>query len=64
MSLRSVKKKLKVPFDEMFMSIRGFRPPIYPKITGEKVHKIGLLIADKNDQQPFSLTVQLLNGYQ
>ena len=55
---------VKVPYDDMFMSIRGFRPPIYPKITGEKVHKIGLLIADKNFSDKFSLTVQSITGYQ
>ena len=52
-----------VTYDQMFMSIRGFRPPIYPKLKGEDIHKVGLLIADKNDHDPFSLTVQIINAF-
>ena len=54
---------LTVPYDQMFMSIRGFRPPIYPKLTGDEIHKVGLLIADKNDQDAFRLTVQIITAF-
>ena len=45
------------------MSIRGFRPPIYPKVKGDEIHKVGFIIADKNDQDPFSLTAQIITAY-
>ena len=54
---------LTIPYDQMFMSIRGFRPPIYPKLTGDEIHKVGLLIADKNDQDAFRLTVQIITAF-
>ena len=51
-----------IPFDQMEMSIRGWSPPSYPRISGERIQSIGLLIGDKNEQ-PFALEVDWIRGY-
>merc|ERR1712137_78744 len=55
--------KINIPFDKMYMSIMGHHPPVYPKITGDKVHKIGMIIADKNFADKFSIEVESITGF-
>ena len=53
---------VKVPFNKMQMSIRGWRPRSAPKIMGDRIKTIGFIIADKNEQ-PFELEVDWIKGY-
>lgn len=53
---------VRVPFDEMALSIRGWRPNTYPPISGRRVQTLGFIISDK-DERPFRLEVDWMRGY-
>ncbi len=53
---------VRVPFDEMALSIRGWRPNTYPPINGRQVQMLGFIISDK-DESPFQLEVDWVRGY-
>ena len=53
---------IRVPFETMQLSVRGWRPSGAPAITGPDVGMLGLLIADKQTQ-PFRLEVEWMRGY-
>ena len=51
-----------VPFDEMRMSVRGWKVKNSPKIVGSKVNGIGFIISDKI-QEPFNLEIDWIAAY-
>jgi NADH dehydrogenase [ubiquinone] 1 alpha subcomplex assembly factor 1 len=53
---------IRVPFNRMELSVRGWRPASYPQITGDIIQTLGFLIGDKN-QQPFRLEIDWIQGY-
>ena len=52
----------RVPFEDMTLSVRGWRPPNAPTLRGQDVGMLGVLIADKQTQ-PFSLEIDWIQGY-
>ena len=52
-----------VPFDEMRMSVRGWKVKNSPKIVGSKVTSIGFIISDKN-QEPFNLEIDWIAAHE
>ena len=54
---------INIPFDEMFMSLHGRRPSFYPKVKGDKITRVGFIIADCNDTEPFQLKIDSIQGY-
>ena len=53
---------IRVPFDAMELSVRGWRPASYPPITGRDVGMLGLLVADKQTR-PFRLEIDWIQGF-
>lgn len=53
---------VRVPFDEMQLSIRGWQPPSSPALPSESIAMLGLMIADKRTA-PFRLEVDWIRGY-
>ena len=51
-----------IPFDEMRMSVRGWKVKNSPKIVGSKVNGIGFIISDKI-QEPFNLEIDWIAAY-
>ena len=52
-----------VPFDEMRMSVRGWKVENSPKIVGSKVTGIGFIISDKI-QEPFNLEIDWIAAHE
>ena len=52
-----------VPFDEMRMSVRGWKVENSPKIVGSKVTSIGFIISDKS-QEPFNLEIDWIAAHE
>lgn len=53
---------VRVPFDQMALSIRGWRPNSYPPINGRRVETLGFIISDK-DERPFRMEIDWMRGY-
>lgn len=53
---------IRVPFSQMGLSVRGWRPASFPRITGDRIQTIGFLIGDK-DERPFRLEIDWIQGY-
>lgn len=53
---------IRVPFEDMILSVRGRRPANPPRLRGQDVGMLGLLIADKQTQ-PFGLEIDWVQGY-
>ena len=51
-----------IPFDEMRMSVRGWKVENSPKIVGSKVTGIGFIISDKI-QEPFNLEIDWIAAH-
>jgi len=53
---------VRVPFEQMALSIRGWRPNSYPPINGRRVQTLGFIISDK-DERPFRMEIDWMRGY-
>jgi len=53
---------IRVPFEEMELSVRGWRPSNSPTLTGRDIGTIGLLVADKQTR-PFRLEIDWIQGF-
>jgi len=53
---------IRVPFEEMELSVRGWRPSNSPTLTGRDIGIIGLLVADKQTR-PFRLEIDWIQGF-
>ena len=53
---------VRVPFGQMALSIRGWRPNTYPPIDGRRVETLGFIISDK-DERPFRMEIDWMRGY-
>ncbi len=53
---------VRVPFEQMALSIRGWRPNTYPPIDGRRVETLGFIISDK-DERPFRMEIDWMRGY-
>ena len=53
---------IRVPFNRMELSVRGWRPASYPQISGDIIQTIGFLVGDKNER-PFRLEIDWIQGY-
>ena len=53
---------IRVPFEEMELSVRGWRPSNSPTLTGRDIGMIGLLVADKQTR-PFQLEIDWIQGF-
>jgi len=53
---------IRVPFEEMELSVRGWRPSNSPTLTGRDIGMIGLLVADKQTR-PFRLEIDWIQGF-
>lgn len=53
---------IRVSFDDMALSVRGWRPASYPPVSGSRVHVLGFIISDK-DERAFRLQIDWLRGY-
>jgi NADH dehydrogenase [ubiquinone] 1 alpha subcomplex assembly factor 1 len=53
---------IRVPFETMELSVRGWRPKSYPPIIGDEIQTIGFLISDK-DERPFRLEIDWIRSY-
>ena len=53
---------VRVPFEQMALSIRGWRPNSYPLINGRRVQTLGFIISDK-DERPFRMEIDWMRGY-
>ncbi len=53
---------VRIPFAEMALSIRGWRPARYPPIAGRRVQTLGFIISDK-DERPFRMEIDWMRGY-
>ena len=53
---------IRVPFEDMILSVRGRRPANPPRLRGQDVGMLGVLIADKQTQ-PFGLEIDWVQGY-
>ena len=53
---------IRVPFEEMRLSVRGWRPSNSPILSGGDIGMLGLLVADKQTR-PFRLEIDWIQGF-
>jgi NADH dehydrogenase [ubiquinone] 1 alpha subcomplex assembly factor 1 len=53
---------IRVPFKDMELSVRGWRPSNAPTLTGRDIGMLGLLVADKQTR-PFRLEIDWIQGF-